>query len=64
VYAVAIPNVTAATAVEVSAAIQKFDVTLSTDANVNLGAGTYAGKTQVDYGSSYPFSFEVITNGY
>jgi hypothetical protein len=63
VYAVAIPNVTAATAVEVSAAIQKFDVTLSTDANVNL-VGIYAGTTQVDYGGSYPLSFEVITNGY
>jgi endo-beta-N-acetylglucosaminidase D len=64
VYTVTVPNITANVSVDVSAVIQKFDVTITKDANIVFGSGTTAGTKQVDYGSSFAFSFEVATDGY
>jgi endo-beta-N-acetylglucosaminidase D len=60
VYTVAVSNVTSAVTVDVSAAIQQLDVTLSRDGNVALQLGAGVGRKKVNYGGSYPFAFKVI----
>lgn len=63
-YAVAIDSVKAPVSVEVSAAIQQLDVTLTREqGKVTLPSGTAVGTKKVDYGSSYPFGFRVV-DGY
>jgi endo-beta-N-acetylglucosaminidase D len=59
-YTVAIPNVTTATSVSVSAALQQLDVTLSRGANIVLGSGTTEGAKKVGYGGYFAFSFRVV----
>jgi hypothetical protein len=63
VYTVTVSNVTAAVTVSVSAVIQTFDVTLTRGENVSL-KNIAAGTTSVNYGSNFPFSFEVLEDNY
>ncbi|MDR1342844.1 MAG: GEVED domain-containing protein [Prevotellaceae bacterium] len=61
-YVIAVSNVTAPVSVDIQAAIQQLNVTLTREqGRVALGEGTAAGTKTVAYGSSYPFSFQMAT---